>query len=148
MKRLIPLLFIFLAACSFNNPLKPYKIDVQQGNVVTQEMASKLKVGMTRAQARFVLGTPLLSDIFHADRWDYVYSYQKAGRLTEERHLTLFFDGDKLQRVAGDVVPADPNKKEPETGDKAGAAAHSLSEPAAPAEKKGFFGKIMEKVGL
>ncbi len=146
MQRLIPLLFVFLAACSFNNPLQPYKIDVQQGNVLSQEMVSKLKVGMTRSQVRFVLGTPLLTDIFHANRWDYVYRYEKAGRLTEERHLTLFFDGDKLQRVTGDVVPAGPNK-EPE-GDKAGAAAHSISEPAAPAEKKGFFGKMLDKVGL
>lgn len=146
MKRLIPLLFVFLAACSFNNPLQPYKIDVQQGNVVTQEMVSKLKAGMTKSQVRYVLGTPLLMDIFHANRWDYVYRYVKAGRLTEERRLTLFFDGDKLQRVTGDVVPAGPDKA-PEA-DKADAAAHSISEPAAPAKEKGFFGKILDKVGL
>lgn len=146
MKRLISLLFVFLAACSFTNPLQPYKIDVQQGNVVTQEMVSKLKVGMTKSQVRYVLGTPLLMDIFHANRWDYVYRYVKAGRLTEERRLTLFFDGDKLQRVTGDVVPASPDKA-PEA-DKADAAAHSISEPAAPAKEKGFFGKILDKVGL
>ncbi|MBZ0090894.1 MAG: outer membrane protein assembly factor BamE [Sulfuricellaceae bacterium] len=146
MKRLIPLLFVFLAACSFTNPLQPYKIDVQQGNVVTQDMVSKLKAGMTKSQVRYVLGTPLLMDIFHANRWDYVYRYVKAGRLTEERRLTLFFDGDKLQRVTGDVVPAGPDKA-PEA-DKADAAAHSISEPAAPAKEKGFFGKILDKVGL
>ena len=96
--------------------LTPYKIDIQQGNVVTQEMVAKLKPGMTKAQVRFVLGTPLITDAFHANRWDYVYRYQKAGKLTEERKLALFFDQELLQRVEGDVVAASPateEKKEP-----------------------------------
>ena len=87
--------------------ISPYKIDIQQGNVVTQEMVSKLKAGMTRAQVRFALGSPLVVDPFRTDRWDYVYSFQKQGKELERRRITVIFDDDRLVRVAGDVVPAD-----------------------------------------
>jgi outer membrane protein assembly factor BamE len=87
--------------------ISPYKIDIQQGNVVTQEMVAKLKVGMTRAQVRFALGSPLVVDPFRTDRWDYVYSFQKQGKQVERRRITVIFDEDKLVRIAGDVVPMD-----------------------------------------
>lgn len=87
--------------------ISPYKIDIQQGNVVTQEMVAKLKVGMTRAQVRFALGSPLVVDPFRTDRWDYVYSYQKQGKEAERRRVTVIFDEDRLVRIAGDVVPVD-----------------------------------------
>ena len=103
-KILVPLAFL-LASCS---ALTPYKVDVQQGNAVTQEMVAKLKPGMTKSQVRFVLGTPLLTDVFHADRWDYVFLDQKGGRLKERRRVTAVFAGDVLQRVEGDVAPAAP----------------------------------------
>lgn len=90
--------------------LTPYKIDIQQGNHVTQEMVGKLKPGMTRAQVRFILGTPLVVDPFRNDRWDYVYLYNKAGEITEQRRISVIFDGDKLKRVDGDVVAALPAK--------------------------------------
>jgi outer membrane protein assembly factor BamE len=86
--------------------IAPYRIDIQQGNLVTQDMVAKLQPGMTRGQVRFVLGTPLVTDIFHSDRWDYVYSYEKAGKLTEQRRIAAVFSGDKLVRIEGDVVPA------------------------------------------
>ncbi len=95
---------IMLSACG---PLV-YRIEVQQGNLVSQESVSQLKPGMTKDQARFVLGTPLVTDIFHADRWDYVYTLQPArtSSIKEERRLTLFFDKEgRLERVEGDVVP-------------------------------------------
>src|SRR5690606_34289092 len=85
--------------------LKPYRMDVQQGNVVTQEMVAKLKPGMTRQQVRFVLGTPPITDAFHQDRWDYVYFLNKGGRVVEHRRLVLMFEGDTLKRIDGDVVP-------------------------------------------
>ena len=102
---------LFLAACQgsivpFLPSLTAYRIDVQQGNVVTQEMVAKLQPGMTRSQVRFVLGTPLVTDIFHPNRWDYVYRYESGGRLVEHRRIVAIFDGDKLLRVEGDVVPA------------------------------------------
>ena len=84
--------------------LGPHKIDIQQGNVITPEMIEKLKPGMTRSQVRFVLGTPLLVDLFRTDRWDYVYTMRKRGDLLEQRQLTVFFQDDKMLRFQGDVV--------------------------------------------
>ena len=82
--------------------LKPHKIDVQQGNFLDQEAISKLKPGMSRSQVRFLLGTPLITDPFHPERWDYMFIDRKAGKLKEERRLTLYFDGDKLARATSD----------------------------------------------
>ena len=84
----------------------PYKMDVQQGNVVTQDMIAKVQPGMSRSQVRFALGTPLIVDPFRTDRWDYVYLYQKAGVLTEQRRIAVIFKDDKLVRIEGDVTPA------------------------------------------
>jgi outer membrane protein assembly factor BamE len=86
----------------------PHKIDIQQGNAVTQEMVAKLQPGMTRSQVRFVLGTPLLVDPFRTDRWDYYYSYIKRGDLVEQRRMAVFFKDDKLDRIEGDVIAAKP----------------------------------------
>lgn len=144
--------------------ISPYRIDVQQGNVVTQEMVAKLKPGMTRSQVRFVLGSPLIVDPFRTDRWDYVYTYQKQGRPIENRRIVVIFQDDKLLRVEGDVVPQDP------TAQPAGKATAKPAAPAAPAdpasaatksgsakpeapaeeikEEKGFFGRMLEKIGL
>ena len=84
--------------------ISPYRIDIQQGNVVTQDMVDKLKPGMTKQQVRFVMGTPPIVDPFHKDRWDYVYYLNRAGRVAEHRRLVLLFDGEVLKRVEGDVV--------------------------------------------
>lgn len=78
-------------------------MDVRQGNMVTQDMVAKLRPGMTMDQVRFVLGTPLITDIFHADRWDYVYRFQPGLGEVVERKFTVFFADGKLVRVAGDV---------------------------------------------
>lgn len=106
----VALVVMLLGGCGKTVPilpgLTPYKMDVQQGNVVTQDMVAKLRPGMTRQQVRFVLGTPPIVDAFRNDRWDYVYSYSKAGVLTEQRRLTLIFEGDALKRIDGDVVPS------------------------------------------
>jgi outer membrane protein assembly factor BamE len=100
-----------LSACKQNvelpSMISPYRIDIQQGNVVTQDMASKLKAGMTRSQVRFVLGSPLVTDMFHNDRWDYIYLMQKQGKPDERRRLTVIFDGDKLVTLEGDIVLTD-----------------------------------------
>ncbi len=137
---------LLLSACSVAEKLTPYKIDIQQGNVVTQEMVAKLKPGMTRAQVRFVMGTPLIMDAFHANRWDYVYRYQKAGKLMEERKLALFFDKDLLQRVEGDVVAAAPDAGK----SAASGAPEQPAQNAEPAKKeeKGFFGRMLDRIGL
>ena len=100
------LLALLIAGCTYVPLLTPYKIDIQQGNLVTQEMVSRLQPGMTRAQVRFTLGTPLVVDPFRDDRWDYVYVYTKHGAVTEQRRIKVFFKDDKLARIEGDVVAA------------------------------------------
>ncbi len=98
---LLPMLL--LAGCM----LVPHKIDIQQGNYVDQAMVAKLKAQMTRSQVRFILGTPLIADIFHQNRWDYVYLTGKANDVHAQHKVTVIFDGDKLKHVEGDIVPAD-----------------------------------------
>lgn len=97
---------LLLSACSFSNLLDPYRVDIRQGNYVTQEMVSHLKPGMTKEQVRFVLGTPLVSDIFHAERWDYLYRFKRGSGEVQQRHMSVYFDQGKLVRVSGDVVAA------------------------------------------
>ena len=89
----------------------PYRMEIQQGNFVTQEMVAQLKPGMTKEQVRFILGTPMVNDIFHPERWDYVFwrETSKGGR--EQRKLTVLFDKGQLARLDGDVVPSGGNTK-------------------------------------
>lgn len=105
---LLTLPALLLAGCSstpdITSRLSPYRIDVRQGNYVTQDMVAKLKPGMSRDQVRFALGTPLVADMFHADRWDYVYRFQPGRGETQLRRLVVFFEEGKLVRVGGDVV--------------------------------------------
>lgn len=102
------LLLPLLAGCSstpdITSYLSPYRIDVRQGNFVTQEMVAQLKPGLTRDQVRFILGSPLVADVFHADRWDYVYRFKPGRGEAQERRLTVFFEENRLSRVSGDVV--------------------------------------------
>ena len=115
MKRLL-LLLPFLAACSttpqITNYLSPYRIDVRQGNLVTQEMVAQLKPGLSREQVRFILGSPLVADMFHVDRWDYVYRFQPGRGELQQRRLVVFFQDNKLTRVAGDVVAEEGSRAE------------------------------------
>ena len=100
-KKLTLLILLLITGCS-SIPSVLYKLDVQQGNIITQEMVDKLKPSMTKSQVRFVLGTALIDDVFHKDRWDYVYRLVQHGNLVEEYKLTVFFEDDKLVRTAGD----------------------------------------------
>lgn len=104
--RAILLVALLVAGCKDVSIITPYKMDIQQGNVVTQEMIARLQPGMTRSQVRFALGTPLVVDPFRADRWDYVYVYMKRGVVTEQRRIVVVFTDDKLARIEGDVAPA------------------------------------------
>ena len=82
-----------------------YKIDIQQGNVITQEMVDQLRPGMTRAQVQYVMGTPLLEDSFNRDRWDYVQSNQPGGEERTQTTVTVIFEGDSLVSIEGDLRP-------------------------------------------
>ena len=106
--RILVLLFAVLcASCSSTLPsLKPYHLDVQQGNVVTSKMMLQLKPGMAKSQVRYLMGTPLLQDSFHQDRWDYLYQMNKGGDVIERRRVILEFKEDGLVAVRGDVIAA------------------------------------------
>jgi outer membrane protein assembly factor BamE len=99
-------LLLLLASCGVPRipGITPYKPDIQQGNYISQDMIAKVEPGMTREQVRFLLGTPLLTDIFHADRWDYVYWREAENGKRESRRVALFFNEGKLERIQGDVV--------------------------------------------
>jgi outer membrane protein assembly factor BamE len=81
--------------------ITPYKVDVVQGNVVTAEQYTRVRPGMSRAQVRDLLGSPLLADIFHADRWDYVFTIRRQGAEPQARRVTVRFDGEMLARIEG-----------------------------------------------
>ncbi len=88
------------------NWITPYKVDVIQGNFISKEQVDFLKPGMTRAQVKEVLGTPLLSSLFHADRWDYVFTLKRQGVEPQSFKYTVFFKGDLLERFEGDTMPS------------------------------------------
>jgi outer membrane protein assembly factor BamE len=87
--------------------ITPYKVEIVQGNFISREQVARLKPGMSRQQVRDVLGTPLVTDIFHADRWDYVFTLRRKGVQTQDRKLTVFFKGDALDRFEGDEMPSE-----------------------------------------
>jgi outer membrane protein assembly factor BamE len=115
-RRLLPALkrlscagLIFIGGCSwvpFTQHLV-YRIDIQQGTVVTQEMAAQLHPGMTREQVRFVMGTPAVIDPFHSNRWEYTYRMSPGRGDPVERRFTVYFESDKLARFDGDPLPTE-----------------------------------------
>ena len=103
-------LSLMLAACSsFTLPtlssITPHKIDVQQGNLITPELREQVKVGMSRTLVRSIMGTPLVNDPFHTNRWDYVYRLEQKGKLVEQQHMVLYFKDDVVIRVDDDGMP-------------------------------------------
>ncbi len=118
-----------LTGCGSSVPMiKPFKMDIQQGNVVTSKMLLQLKPGMTKSQVRYIMGTPLIVDSFHKDRWDYFYQMRQAGKVIEQRRVILDFEKDLLTKVRGDVVPQGT------AGADTGGPTYSKS-PVAPAKK-------------
>lgn len=143
-----------IAACSYKPSfINEYRIDVQQGNVLTQEMVGQLKPGQTREQVRFLLGTPMVVDIFHQQRWDYVYRYQ-SGRTgeVESRKFAVFFDADgRLERVGGEVAVAEVGELNAPVTKNRLVDLGSLSPDAAglpPREEPGYFRRFMNLLGL
>lgn len=119
-----------------------YKMPVQQGNIVTKEMLDQLEMGMTRAQVRFLLGTPMLTDMFHTNRWDYTYTMKRGNAPMEKKPLTLFFEDDALVRIQG-FVPTDrdegiPGEDNPEI----------IVKVPDWEERRGLVGRALDAVGL
>jgi outer membrane protein assembly factor BamE len=96
---------LFLTGCSLEWLPFVYKLDIHQGNVASQEMVDQLRPGMTKRQVAFIMGTPLLADPFHDDRWDYLYSNQPGGEPRVQRNVTLVFKEDELTGLQGDFRP-------------------------------------------
>lgn len=105
---------VAVSACSMPRLQFPgvYKVDVQQGNIITQEMIDQLRPGMTKRQVTFVMGTPLVRDPFDQDRWDYVYSYQPGGGVRGQERVTMFFENDLLTHFTGDFKPTEETTAE------------------------------------
>jgi outer membrane protein assembly factor BamE len=91
----------------FAESITPYKVEVVQGNFVSKEQVEALKPGISRQQVRDILGTPLVTDLFHADRWDYVFTLKRHGVQEQARRLTVFFKGDVLDHFEGDEMPSE-----------------------------------------
>ncbi len=121
MNKASPILAVLLAAAlaGCNNNLGSldfpgvYKISITQGNVILQDMVDQLRPGMTRNQVIFVMGTPLVRDPFHQDRWDYVYNFQPGGGARTQERITIWFLDEELARVTGDFTPNPPEPLDP-----------------------------------
>jgi outer membrane protein assembly factor BamE len=134
------LLAVLCASCGTALPtIKPYKLDVQQGNVVTSKMLLQLRPGMTKSQVRFIMGTPLIQDSFHGNRWDYVYQMREKGKITEQRRVILDFEGDSLKAVRGDVIP---KGNEPKTDEGSTSSGTRVINPTEKPEEKGVLNKL------
>lgn len=119
-----------------------YRPTIQQGNVVSQEQINELKPGMTKRQVRFVLGTPMLTDVFHANRWDYAYTLGIGSTPHEIRRVTVFFEDDRLSRITGDLRPQPEEERSKEKKEVV------VSVPDWEPEEKSLWGKTLDAIGL
>lgn len=147
-----PYLFIALIAllasgCSSLRFPGVFRIDIGQGNILTQEMVDKLRVGMTPRQVEYVMGSPMIVDTFHPDRWDYLYSLETGKGLTVRNHLVLYFENERLAKIDDSLyqdpedqrnnllkqlgLPVPPKAKETEADKKEGAPEEEASEEEA-----------------
>jgi outer membrane protein assembly factor BamE len=146
MQKLLISLLLFASllsgGCSTDKIPGVYRPDIQQGNVVTQGMVDKLRPGMTRQQVAYIMGTPLLVDVFHQNRWDYLYSMEPGDEDRQQERISIYFEEGRLARIEGDFRPmpvADPMTQDKET-------VHRV--PDYGERKKGFFKRTMETVGF
>lgn len=129
---------------SLNGCIRPYKIDIQQGNFISAQQLTQLKPGMTKREVRYVLGTPMVVDPFHENRWDYYY-YLRSGnsKTPEHRRITIVFNNDALQEIQGDIVAQGVSES---TGtEESPIGGTKVTEPKAE-KKKGMFRRTWDKV--
>lgn len=120
MQKILTFIFILsilgLEGCSTLEFPGVYKIPIEQGNIITQEMVDQLKPGMTEEQVEFVLGTPLTKDAFNGNRWDYLYSVKRGGKARKQHRLSVFFDqSGNLSYFTGDFLPSPPEASDSDT---------------------------------
>lgn len=106
---------LVLSACSNLEFPWVYRIDIDQGNIITQEMIDQLKPGLTRDQVKYVMGSPLVVDSFHPDRWDYIYTLRKGDGSRKREQLSVYFKDDILVSLSGDFLPASARTASPPT---------------------------------
>lgn len=141
MRYIFILLAMLCVSCGTALPtIKPYKLDVQQGNVVTSKMLLQLRPGMTKSQVRFIMGTPLIQDSFHGNRWDYVYQMREGGKIIEQRRVILDFEKELLKSVRGDVIPAGGDQSKANES-KANTGTRVIT-PSKKTEEKGLMSKL------
>jgi outer membrane protein assembly factor BamE len=114
MKKILIIIFSILPAfsgcSSWENFSLVHRPDIEQGNIVTPEMVALLEPGMSQRQVKFALGTPMLVDVFHQQRWDYLYAVKRRNEPMEIKGYSLYFDGDRLVRFGGDIAPIDESE--------------------------------------
>ena len=146
--RFVPLAAaLLLAACAIKSDFKlpgVYRIDIQQGNIIEQAMLAKLKPGMDKSQVQFIMGTPSLVDPFHTNQWEYIYTFSKRGGRRKQRHITLYFEDDKLAYLDGDVVPG-LERPEDETLNK---PSNTVEVSLRQEKKRGLFGRMIGALPL
>ena len=98
---------LLLASCGVSRlpSFTPHKMEINQGNLVSPEMRGKLKLGMSRTQVRALMGSPLVADVFHANRWDYAYRLEQNSKLVDQQRMALYFDGEQLVRIDDSNMP-------------------------------------------
>ncbi|MEW8028017.1 MAG: outer membrane protein assembly factor BamE [Candidatus Thiodiazotropha sp.] len=118
MKKILIIIFSLLpilAGCSsWENFSLVHSPDIEQGNIVTPEMVALLEPGMSKRQVRYALGTPMLVDVFHQQRWDYLFSVKRRNEPMEIKHYSLYFEGDRLSHFGGDIEPASDSESNQE----------------------------------
>jgi len=109
------LIMLLVAGCAMPQLKLPrlYRVTVQQGNVITQNMIDQLKPGMTRRQVAYIMGEPVLRNTFNEDRWDYIYTIYLPGYYDQETRMSLYFQDEVLAYFTGDLSPSAPQDSEP-----------------------------------
>jgi len=105
------LIYSIVLVAGLTSACSVYRVDIQQGNTLDPEQIAQIKTGMSKRQVQFLLGSPLLTDFFHPNRWDYVYSYKpgsQSERPAQNYHVTLFFEGDRLIKIDRYNTPSKP----------------------------------------
>jgi outer membrane protein assembly factor BamE len=139
----LSLFVLFLSGCNKEKIPGVYRIDIQQGNDVSQDMINKLKPGMNKNQVSFIMGTPLLIDTFHPNRWDYIYSFHPGNGQREQRRVTLFFDeNEQLTHLVGNIKTV-AQVAQTDTDRAESNVVVPLTE-----KKTGFFKGLMNTIGL
>ena len=135
-------LALLSSACNKDKIPGVYRIDIQQGNDVTQDMINQLKPDMTKNQVTYIMGTPLLIDTFHPNRWDYIYSFHPGNGSREQRRITLFFEKGLLDYVEGDTRTV-AREDLPQSNKESANVIVPLTE-----KKTGFFRGLLNTIGL